>query len=134
MTKPETTSGDGRLLSADPAQAVDLAAEMTGFLSDFGAFQADIKSRLKQQEDRMTQHLDRKSISRARPALSNAVEQAAPHQKAFNDYLRSGDDDALRGLELEGKALSTAIAADGGYLVDPQTSETIKGTCPPVEG
>jgi len=40
--------------------------------------------------------------------------------------LRSGDDDALRGLELEGKALSSAVAADGGYLVDPQTSDTIR--------
>ena len=42
--------------------------------------------------------------------------------------LRSGDDDGLRGLELEGKALGTSVAADGGYLVDPQTADTIKGT------
>ncbi|MEM6409263.1 MAG: phage major capsid protein, partial [Pseudomonadota bacterium] len=85
-----------------------------------------VKSRLSKQEDRMTQ-FDRKTISRARPALSTSVEAEVPHQKAFNAYLRSGDDDALRGLELEGKALSTAIAADGGYLVDPQTSDTIRG-------
>ena len=37
------------------------------------------------------------------------------------------DDDGLRGLELDGKSLSTAVNSDGGYLVDPQTAETIKG-------
>lgn len=70
--------------------------------------------------------LDRKSTSYARPALSGAVAEAAPHQKAFDAYLRSGDDDALRGLELDGKAMSTAVSGEGGYLVDPQTSETVK--------
>ena len=64
----------------------------------------------------------------ARPALSAAAAEDAPHQKAFAAYLRSGDDDALRGLEFEGKAMNTAIAADGGYLVDPQTADTIHGT------
>ncbi|MEM7470039.1 MAG: phage major capsid protein [Pseudomonadota bacterium] len=126
MTQPETKSRDDGPASIAPAPAFDLAAEMSGFLTEFSAFQADVKSRLSKQEDRMTQ-FDRKSLSRARPALSTSVEAEVPHQKAFNAYLRSGDDDALRGLELEGKALSTAIAADGGYLVDPQTSETIRG-------
>ncbi|MEY8841969.1 phage major capsid protein, partial [Cribrihabitans sp. XS_ASV171] len=41
-------------------------------------------------------------------------------------YLRSGDDDGLRGLEIEAKSLSTAVNSDGGYLVDPQTAEAIK--------
>ncbi len=71
--------------------------------------------------------LDRKSLTpAARPALSAAAEIEAPHQKAFEAYLRSGDDDALRGLDMEGKAMSSAVAADGGYLVDPQTAETIQ--------
>ena len=126
MTNPETKSRDGGSVSAAPAPALDLATEMSGFLSDFSAFQADIKSRISQQEDRMTQ-LDRKTLSRARPALSTEVEADVPHKKAFNAYLRSGDDDALRGLELEGKALSSSVAADGGYLVDPQTSDMIRG-------
>ena len=126
MTNPETKSRDSGPVSAAPAPALDLATEMSGFLSDFSAFQADIKSRISQQEDRMTQ-LDRKTLSRARPALSTAVEADVPHKKAFNAYLRSGDDDALRGLELEGKALSSSVAADGGYLVDPQTSDMIRG-------
>jgi HK97 family phage major capsid protein len=70
--------------------------------------------------------LDRKTISQNRPPLAAARDSAAPHQKAFNAYLRSGDDDGLRGLELEGKAMSTAVGSDGGYLVDPQTAETVK--------
>ncbi len=70
--------------------------------------------------------LDRKSLTRARPALAAAAEAEAPHQKAFEAYVRSGDDDALRGLDLEGKAMNTAVAGDGGYLVDPETSATIQ--------
>jgi HK97 family phage major capsid protein len=54
------------------------------------------------------------------------MDAGAPHQKAFNAYLRNGDDDGLRGLELEGKSLSTAVNSDGGYLVDPQTSATVQ--------
>jgi HK97 family phage major capsid protein len=61
-----------------------------------------------------------------RPALATSAEVEVPHKKAFGANLRTGDDDGLRGLVLEGKALSTAVAADGGYLVDPQTAETIR--------
>ncbi|RLJ60022.1 HK97 family phage major capsid protein [Litoreibacter meonggei] len=125
MTKPETKSRAGGRMPDGNAPAFDLAEEMAGFMNDFGQFQADVKSRLQTQEDRMT-HLDRKNFARAaRPALSTAVEAEVPHQKAFQAYLRSGDDDGLRGLEVEAKGLTTAVAADGGYLVDPQTSDTV---------
>mgnify|MGYP002352584327 CR=1 FL=1 len=69
--------------------------------------------------------LDRKSLAGGRPPLAAMTEAGAPHRKAFNAYLRHGDDDGLRGLELEGKAMSTAVNGDGGYLVDPQTSEAV---------
>ena len=87
----------------------------------------DITERLDKQEERLTM-LDRKSnmTQTRRPALSTSVEVGVPHAKAFNAYVRTGEDDGLRGLEMEGKALSTAVAGDGGYLVDAQTSETIK--------
>ena len=123
MTKTETKSRAGEDLS--PAQA--LTAAMTGFMSDFRAFSQDVKAQLQEQDVRMTK-LDRKTMMTARPALAQAAAEEAPHQKAFAAYLRSGDDDALRGLEIEGKAMSTAVAADGGYLVDPQTAATIQGT------
>ena len=70
--------------------------------------------------------LDRKTMTYARPALSAHADVDVPHKKAFGAYLRSGDDDGLRGLVLEGKAMSSAVAADGGYLVDPQTADTIR--------
>ena len=131
MTNPQKKSRAGaheskaERAAAGPDMAPDLAREMAGFLDDFGQFQADIKHRLQQQEDRMT-HLDRKNFARAaRPALSTAVEAEVPHQKAFQAYLRSGDDDGLRGLDIDAKGMTTAVSAEGGYLVDPQTSDTI---------
>jgi HK97 family phage major capsid protein len=98
---------------------------MAGLIGDFRALQADLQAKLQKQEERLTM-LDQKTAPRGRPVLATRAEAEAPHQKAFDAYLRSGDDDGLRGLELEGKAMSTAVNSDGGYLVDPQTAETIK--------
>ena len=123
MTETKARAGEG----LPPAQtaAAEAKAAMTGFLNEFNRFQDEVKSTLKHQEERLTM-LNAKTMSYGRPALSARAEVEAPHQKAFNAYLRSGDDDGLRGLTLEGKAMSTAVAADGGYLVDPQTSERIQ--------
>ncbi len=125
MSKSETKARAGTGAPDGQSPAAEVKTAMAGFISEFNNFQSDIKSRLQKQEDRMTM-LDRKSMIAKRPALSAATELDAPHQKAFQAYLRSGDDDALRGLELEGKALSTTVAADGGYLVDPQTADSIR--------
>jgi len=103
----------------------DVKQAVSGFVNEFKGFQAEIETKLQQTEERVTM-LDRKSQIAARPHLSAAVDAGAPHQKAFNAYLRSGDDDGLRGLELEGKSLSTAVNSDGGYLADPQTSESVQ--------
>ncbi|MGB3244643.1 MAG: phage major capsid protein [Sulfitobacter sp.] len=106
-----------------PAEEVRTA--VTGFVTDFKGFQAEIETKLQQTEERMKM-LDRKMTLPARTPLGGALDAGAPHQKAFNAYLRNGDDDALRGLQLEGKSLSTAVNSDGGYLVDPQTSERVQ--------
>jgi HK97 family phage major capsid protein len=121
MSKTETPSRAGE----DVSPVAEVKSAVAGFMSEFKGFQAEIQQRLQKQEDQMTK-MERKSAGGVRPALATAAETEAPHQKAFDAYLRSGDDDGLRGLELEGKAMSTAVAGDGGYLVDPQTSETIK--------
>ena len=106
---------------------LDVKSEMSGFLNDLRGFQSDIKSRLKEQDMRLTL-LDRKATAAERPTLARAAEEALPHTKAFAAYVRSGDEGALRGVELEGKALgATGTGADGGFLVDPQTAETIQG-------
>ncbi len=104
----------------------DVKRAVAGFVNDFNDFRSEIQTQIKEQETRMTQ-MDRKMMTARRPALAANTDFDAPHQKAFNAYLRSGDDDGLRGIELEGKALSTAINSDGGYLVDPATSEAVMG-------
>ncbi len=123
MSKPETKSRAGE----DMSPAKELKSAMAGFMNDFKDFSDGIHAKFQKQDERMNK-LDRKTMTAGtRPALAAAASMEAPHQKAFSAYLRSGDDDALRGLEMEGKAMSTAVAADGGYLVDPQTSETVNG-------
>ena len=115
---PEIT-GDAAPLTEDFAQA------FSGFLREFKGFQDGVKAKFKKTEERMTM-LDRKNSRAGRPQLSANAQTEAPHQKAFQGYLRTGDDAALRSLVPEAKALSTAVNSDGGYLVDPQTAETVK--------
>ncbi len=121
MSKTETESRIGEGVS--PVQ--EMKSAVAEFASSFNAFRGDIHAEIKQQKERLTM-LERKSTQAARPHLAAATDFDAPHQKAFDAYLRTGEDDGLRGLELEGKAMSTSINSDGGYLVDPQTAETIK--------
>ena len=121
MSKTEATSRTGEDLSP----AAEVKSAVAGFMSEFKGFQSDVHHRLQQQEEKMTM-FERKSLGLQRPQLATAGDTYAPHRKAFDAYLRAGDDDGLRGLELEGKALNAAVAGDGGYLVDPQTAETIK--------
>lgn len=126
MEKTELKTAAG----SDPVRlspAAEVKTALAGFVGEFKEFQNDIQSKFQQQEERLNM-LDRKTTTHARPALSVAAETQAPHQKAFAAYLRSGDDDALRGLALEEKALSTTVSADGGYLVDPETAANIKST------
>jgi HK97 family phage major capsid protein len=111
--------------AAELSLAEDVRRAVTGFVKQFKGFQAEIETKLQQTEERMTM-LDRKTLTAARTPLAGATDAGAPHKKAFNAYVRCGDDDGLRGLELEGKALSTAVNSDGGYLVDPQTSDIVK--------
>lgn len=126
MSKNETKAQGRSTKATGQTPADEVKTALADFVSDIKEFQDDISTKLQQQEERLTM-LDRKSLNpAARPALSAAADIEAPHQKAFEAYLRSGDDDALRGLDLEGKAMSSAVAADGGYLVDPQTADTIK--------
>lgn len=121
MSKSEipARAGEGVPLVQEVKQA------MTGFVNEFKGFQNDIEEKLKQTEERLTM-LDRKSQIAARPHLGVSADETAPHQKAFNAYVRSGDDDALRGLEVEAKSMSTAVNSDGGFLVDPQTADMIQ--------
>ena len=121
----ETKARAGMEASRASHPAAEMAAAMAGFLNEMNGFQGEVKTALQQQEERLNM-LDRKTMTYGRPALAAAADVDVPHKKAFDAYLRSGDDDGLRGLPLEGKALSSAVAADGGYLIDPQTADTIR--------
>ena len=113
------------LANKDVPLVQEVKQAMTGFVNELKSFQSEVQTRFQQTEERLTM-LDRKSLIAARPHLAATIDEGAPHQKAFNAYLRSGEDDGLRGLEVEAKSLSTAVNSDGGYLVDPQTAELVK--------
>lgn len=127
MTETKARAGGGMPMAPNTAlePEAEVKSAMAGFLNEFKTFQGEMKSALQQQEERLTM-LNAKSATYGRPVLSTQAEIEVPHVKAFDAYVRTGDDDALRGLVLEGKAMSTAVAADGGYLVDPRTSDSIR--------
>ena len=93
---------------------------LTGLVGDLEGFKQVIEDRMDRQDARLA-----KAATFARTPLAGAEPVEAPHLKAMGAYLRHGDDDGLRALPLEGKALNTAVAAEGGYLVDPKTSEAV---------
>ncbi|MCK0166894.1 phage major capsid protein [Jannaschia sp. S6380] len=99
----------------------EVTEALAGLVSDFKGFQQKITQKMQQQEERLNM-----TYQSQRPQLSTAEMVEAPHQKAMDAYLRSGDDDGLRALTLDGKSMNTAVSAEGGYLVDPQTAETVK--------
>lgn len=111
-----------------PATAVSVEAKSaaTEFLRTFAEFKSDVARRMGEMGARL-ERLDLKSAEVRRPALAGAAATVAPHRKAFGAYLRQGDDDALKALGLEGKGYNTAVAAEGGYLVDPETSAMVAG-------
>lgn len=121
----ETRSGAAEQPRAANAPLVEVKEALGGFLNEFSQFQTDLNAKFQKQEERIAM-LSTKTMIHSRPALSASVETGAPHKKALSTYLRNGDDDALRGLELEHKGLNTAVNAEGGYLVDPQTAEMIR--------
>ena len=115
MTEVKAADGGG--------MAADLKGAMLGFVSELKGFRDDIQKKFTAQEERMNM-LDRKTAIRGRTPLSATAEVEVPHQKAFNAYLRSGDDDGLRGLVIEEKGLT--VASDGGFLAAPQVAETVQ--------
>ena len=121
----ETRAGAADQPPAADAPLVEVTEALGGFLTEFSQFQTDLTARLSKQDERIAM-LSTKPMTHARPALSSAADPVAPHRKALATYLRNGDDDALRGLELEHKGLNTAVNAEGGYLVDPQTAQAIQ--------
>ena len=94
MSTPETKSGGGEAVPCPQSPADEVKTALAGLVGD-------ITQHLQKQEDRLTM-LDRKHTltQSRRPALATNADAEAPHQKAFAAYLRTGEDDGLRGLNI----------------------------------
>jgi HK97 family phage major capsid protein len=108
----------------DVSVAAEAKSAATEFLASFRTFREDMGRKVSEMGTRIDA-LDRKAAETRRPALAGAAEAKAPHAKAMGDYVRRGDDDGLRALAVEAKGMNSQVAAEGGFLVDPKTSETI---------
>ena len=62
----------------DMGHGLEAKSAVAGFLKEFGAFQDEVKARMRAQDDRLEQ-IDRKAASvGARPALKQLERQALP--------------------------------------------------------
>lgn len=109
-------------LRPETGAVAETKAAVQDLVRGFQDFQQKVETRLKVQEDRLAM-VDRKAAGR--PALG-VTEAVSPEQKAVAAYIRSGDDSGLARLGAEHKAMTTAVAGDGGVLVDPQTADRIE--------
>ena len=100
----------------------ELKGALLGFVEELKNYRQDIQKKLDAQDERMSM-FERKTAFRARSPLSTEAAPEVPHQKAFNAYLRNGDDAGMRGLAIEEKAMSAAT--DGSFLAAPQMAETV---------
>ena len=83
----------------DATVAVEAKAAATEFLAGFRTFREETARRLTEMGTRI-ETIDRKSVELRRPALSTAADFKAPHAKAMAAYLRRGDDEPLRSLDI----------------------------------
>ena len=101
----------------------ELKGALLGFVEELRTYRQDIQKKLDAQDERMSM-FERKTAFRSRSPLSTEAAPEVPHQKAFNAYLRNGDDAGLRGLAVEEKGLTAA--AEGGFLAAPQVAEGVR--------
>jgi HK97 family phage major capsid protein len=129
------------------ADDLDLKDAFGEFMATFEAFKDSNDEKLAQLESRMggdvvtaekvdrisraldqqKRALDNLALKRARPALGGSG-RAMPseHKAAFDAYMRSGDDRALRALDLKAMSINLGGSGqDGGYLVPDETEAEI---------
>ena len=74
--------------------------------------------------DRINRAIDELTLKSRRPALSTERrEEPTEHKRAFDTYVRKGEDHGLSALEA--KAMSIGSNPDGGYLVPSETEAEI---------
>ena len=110
----------------DVSPFTQVGAALAGLVGDMRRQRDAFDRKLQEQEERMTK-IETKTGFAGRPALAGGVRGDDLHYQAFDAYLRTGDDNGLRGLEMDVKSMSTVVNGDGGFLIDPVTSDTIQG-------
>lgn len=90
----------------------------------------DKLDRINRAMDDQKKVMDQLVLKKARPQLGSSRSgrdelspEAVEHKAAFDAYVRRGDEAGLR--ELEAKAMSAGVGADGGYLVPDETDSEI---------
>lgn len=111
-------------LDTQATVSVEAKSAATEFLRNFSMFKTEVSKRMGDMSNRI-ELLDRKSVEARRPALEQA-NMVQPHRRAFAAYVRRGDEDGLKTLDLSTKGLNTAVAAEGGFLIDPQTATQVE--------
>lgn len=88
--------------------------------ADFEAQLAKINAEF----DSSKKAMDEAMVKMNRPQKGDDVDPAkAEHTKAFSKFMRKGDDNGLR--EIEQKAYSIGVAADGGFALPEEIDRAI---------
>lgn len=152
----ETKSVETKSFASKTLSEGDIGGAFDEFMSAFSAFReanderlrkveksADVDVLLREKVDRINNALDEQKaaldqyvLKAARPSLGTISPLVnAEHKQAFSGYVRRGDEQTLRNLEM--KAHSYGAGPDGGYLV-PAELETEIGrrlaTLSPIRG
>jgi HK97 family phage major capsid protein len=110
------SANDARLKEIEKKGAADPL--ITGQIEKINGFMDEAKSKLDKLET---------AVSRPGAGSDNPEEKAKAdeleHKKAFENFLRKGDESSLG--DLQKKAMSVGSDPDGGYLVTPAMSSTI---------
>ena len=132
-------------LKSSAQNADDVAGAFDDFMEAFDAFKQVNDDRLGQIEKRMSadvltvekvdriskamdeqkRSIDQMFLKKSRPQLGREASPLADieHKRAFDSYMRRGDEKLL--AQLEAKALSAGIQADGGYVVPTELEAEI---------
>ncbi|MGJ0510416.1 MAG: phage major capsid protein [Methylocystis sp.] len=106
-------TNDERLAQIETRMGVDVVSE-------------EKLARIDQALDETKGRLDRLALDLARPRMGGAPpadHTEREHKSAFNSYMRSGESNGLKALEV--KAMSRTSGADGGYLVPTPAEKEI---------
>jgi HK97 family phage major capsid protein len=145
MSMTGTTQSVAPELKSSAQNADDVAGAFDDFMEAFDAFKQSNDDRLRQIEKRMSadvlttdkveriskamddqkRAIDQMVLKAARPQLGREGNPLieSEHKRAFDGYVRRGDEKGLS--QLEAKALTAGVAAEGGYVVPTELEAEI---------